>query len=55
MPSAALIFARIGNGDWESKIEEQDSFVSFRMNGEANAIDLHYYFKANWEPEIGSI
>ena len=54
MPSVALIFVRIGNGGWESKIEEPDSFVSFWMNGEVNAIDLHYYFKANREPEIGS-
>jgi len=49
-----LFFVRIGNGCWESKIPDQDSCISFRMKGKANAIDLHYYFNASREPEIGS-
>lgn len=49
-----LFFVRIGNGCWESKAPDQDSCISFRMKGKANAIDRHYYFNANKEPEIGS-
>ena len=54
MTCVDLLFVRIGNGCWESKIPDQDSCISFRMKGKANAIDLHYYFNANKEPEIGS-
>ena len=54
MPYVALVFTRIGNGCWESKIPELGTCISLRMKEGANAIDLHYYFNAKVEAEIGS-
>ena len=54
MPCANLVFTRINNCCWESIIEVQGSCISFNMKGDTNAIDLHYFFNSNIEPEIGS-
>ena len=54
MTLVELFLVRIVNGCWEPQIQGDDFCVSIRAKGEANVLDLYYYFKANKKPEIGS-